>query len=124
MKCTAKNRRGQRCRAFALRGQAKCALHSEPDAGAKLARQRRRQFDPILLTPLSQPKTAEELVNWIGTTLVELRQGLIDPRVAGITSALVTAFLRAFEVANVETRLTRLEEQYAERSVGGRRILQ
>lgn len=106
-----------------MRGLEVCILHS--GRAAQIGQRgglRRRVFDPSLLTPIAEPKNASDLCRLLAMSLVELRRGVLDPRIATATGYLSHALVKTLEIANIEARLAALENQHEERSPGGRRL--
>ena len=61
MQCEDKKRDGKRCRARALTGQNRCAMHSDPGRAAELGSKggrRRSMYSPSDLRKFEAPKTA------------------------------------------------------------------
>jgi len=116
MRCQAKTRSGSRCGAFAIRGQKRCNLHSRKDRARELGARggrRRAIYDTAHLQKLAQPKTAIALADVLGAELIELREGLLDPRIATASGYLATALLKALSLGDVERRLSVLESRSA-----------
>lgn len=114
MQCQRKKADGTRCGAQALTGKRSCALHSEPARAAELGRKgglRRAVFSPDALKGFEAPKSAADLRDLLAQSIVEIRAGLLDPRLANSISYLGTGFLRALEMADIESRLDKLEQQ-------------
>ena len=112
MQCQSKKREGSRCGASALVGKKYCALHAEPGRAAILGSKggrRRSVYKPENLTRLEAPKTATDLRDLFAQSIVEIRGGQLDPRSANAIAYLGAGFLRALEVADLETRLANLE---------------
>jgi hypothetical protein len=113
MQCQKKKSDGSRCKARALCGKKRCALHSDPRKAAELGRRggrRRTRCNPEALRDFLAPKNAEDLQQLLAESIVEVRNGKIDPRVANSISYLGMGFLRVIEVSNLENRLNALEE--------------
>ncbi len=112
MQCQSKNRDGGRCRARALTGKECCAIHSEPGRAAVLGSKggrRRSVYKPENIMRFDAPKTAADLRDLFAQSIIEIRTGELDPRAANAIAYLGTGFLRALEVADLETRLENLE---------------
>ena len=103
MICHAKNRRGKPCRAPAIKGSKRCVMHSgrAAEIGRKGGR-RRATFGPDKLEQLPAPKNVVELRDMLGQSLVELRAGKMDPKLANSISYLAASFLRALDVDQIE----------------------
>src|SRR5260370_2260638 len=112
MQCTQKKRDGSRCKAMALAGQKHCALHAEPGRAAELGGKggrRRAIYNPDNLKDFAAPKTAADLRDLLAESIIEIRAGKLDPRVANALGYLGASYLRALEVADIESRLDALE---------------
>lgn len=111
--CKAITASGQQCKAKPHKNGL-CFLHSDPHRAAELGRKgglRRARFNPDDLKELPAPKTAADLRDLLGQSIVEVRAGKLDPKLANSISYLGAGFLRAVEVADVEARLEALERE-------------
>jgi hypothetical protein len=112
MQCQKKKRDGKQCRAPALSDKEHCALHAEPgrakELGSKGGR-RRTVYRPDALKEFAAPKTAADVSDLLAESIIEIRAGKLDPKVANALGYLGTSLLRALEVADVERRLDLLE---------------
>ena len=117
-RCSAKNKKGQRCRAWAVTGKTQCALHSDPERAARMGAKHGRKavlpIDPQEATPESQkaadiPKTAEQVRDVLAETIVQLRGRKVDTKTANALAYVASSLLRAIEVAELESRLQALE---------------
>jgi hypothetical protein len=112
MQCQKKKRDGKQCRARALSDKEHCALHAEPgrakELGSKGGR-RRTVYRPDALKEFAAPKTAADVGDLLAESIIEIRAGKLDPKVANALGYLGTSLLRALEVADVERRLDLLE---------------
>ena len=111
MQCEHKKRNGKRCGARALIGQNRCAMHAQPGRAAELGRKggrRRAVYSPTDLREFAAPKTAADLRELLAESIIEIRAGKLDPRVAAL-GYLGASYLRALEVSDVESRLDALE---------------
>src|SRR5262249_37334963 len=118
---------GQQCRARALSGQKYCALHSSPGKAAELGSKggrRRTVYKLDDLKPCEPPKSAADLRDLLGQSIVEIRTGKMDPRMANALGYIGACYLRALEVADIESRLEKMELQikYATRTISNLRI--
>ena len=112
MQCRQKKRDDSRCKAMALAGQKYCALHADPGRSAELGRRggrRRAIYNPDNLKGFAAPKTAGDLRDLLAESIVEIRAGKLDPRVANALGYLGASYLRALEVSDFERRLDALE---------------
>ncbi len=114
MQCQKKKRNGNQCRARARSGQKYCALHAEPGKAAELGSRggrRRAVYSPDSLQEFTAPRTAADLRDLLAQSIVEIRNGKLDPKLANSISYLGTGFLRAIEVADLQARLESLERE-------------
>lgn len=70
---------------------------------------RRTVYSPQGLKDFAPPKTAADLRDLIAQSIIELRTGKLDPKLANSISYLGTGFLRALEVSDLDSRLRALE---------------
>lgn len=110
MKCRAKNKGGKGCGAPAVGGTNRCVMHSgrAAELGSKGGR-RRSVYSPDGLKEFSAPKSAADLRDLLAQSIIEIRTGKLDPKLANSISYLGAGFLRATEVSDLETRLLALE---------------
>jgi hypothetical protein len=112
MQCQKKKRDGKRCRARARSGHKYCALHAEPGKAAELGSKggrRRAVYSPDGLQEFTAPKSAADLRDLLAQSIIEIRTGKLDPKLANSISYLGAGFLRALEVSDLEARLLVLE---------------
>jgi hypothetical protein len=112
VQCKKKKRDGVRCRASALSGKKFCALHSELGKAAELGSKggrRRTIYNPDGLKEFSAPKSASDLRDLLAQSIIEIRTGKLDPKLANSISYLGSGFLRAVEFSDLESRLAVLE---------------
>ena len=112
MRCQKKKRDGKQCRAQARAGNKHCVLHAEPGRAKELGRRgghRRTVYRPEALKELEAPKTAADVRDLLAESIIEIRAGKLDPKVANALGYLGTSLLRALEAADVERRLDLLE---------------
>lgn len=72
---------------------------------------RRTVYNPDGLIPFDAPKSAGDLLALLAATIVEVRSGKLDPRIANSVSCLAGNFLNAIEVADLDSRLKVLEDR-------------
>ena len=98
MRCQAKNKTGKRCGAPAVHGAKICVMHSgrAAELGSRGGR-RRAVYSPDHLKVFSPPTTPAELRELLAQTIVDIRAGRMDPKLANSISYLSTSFLRAVE---------------------------
>ena len=114
MQCQKKKRDGAQCRARARSGHKYCALHAEPGKAAELGSKggrRRAVYSPDDLQEFAPPRSAADLRDLLAQSIVEIRAGKLDPKLANSISYLGTGFLRALEVSDLEARLLALENR-------------
>jgi len=110
--CSAKNTGGKRCGAWAVIGQAKCALHLDPERAAKMGSMHgRRAALPSQpdAAPMEPPKTASDVRDALARTMAQVHARKMDTRTANALAYVATSLLRAMEVADLETRLMAIE---------------
>jgi hypothetical protein len=110
--CQAATASGQPCKAKP-RQDGFCFFHGDPLRAAELGRKggRRKALKLEDLQEFAAPKTAAELQDLLAQSLVEVRCGQLDPRTANAISYLGAGFLRALEVADIESRLETIERE-------------
>jgi hypothetical protein len=127
MQCEKKKRDGSRCGACALTGKKYCALHSEPGRASILGSKggRRRTVHNLDgLKPFQPPKSAADLRDLLAQSIIEIRTGRMDPKMANALGYIGASYLRALEVADVESRLEKMELQinYATQTISTLRV--
>jgi hypothetical protein len=112
MRCREKNKAGNPCGAPAVEGGNHCVMHSgrAAELGSKGGR-RRTVYNPDGLKKFAAPKTAADLRDLLAQSIIEIRTGKMDPKLANSISYLGTGFLRALEVADIEPRIEELERE-------------
>lgn len=121
MQCEHKKRDGRQCKAPALTDKTRCALHAEPGRAAELGSRggrRRAVYSPGNLKDFAAPKTAADVRELLAESMIEIRHGKLDPRVANALGYLSASYLRALEVSDLEERFSALErtQQMQERA--------
>ncbi len=71
-------------------------------------------FSPDKLMPFPAPKTAADVRDLLAQSIVELRTGQLDPRIASSICCLVTEFLKSLEVCTIEEVIEPLERERAQ----------
>ena len=112
MRCQAKNKSGQPCSAAVVRGTKQCVMHSgrATELGSK-GGHRRTIYNPDNLKVFLPPQTAADLRDLLAQSIIEIRSGNLDPKLANSISYLGTGFMKALEVSDTERRLAVLEEK-------------
>jgi hypothetical protein len=113
MRCEAKARSGKRCQAGALTGGRRCSLHAHPGRAAAMGKRggavRRVTHPAAVLAQLETPKSAVDIRALLGQCVSELRAGRLTPTLAYAIASVSTAFLRALDVGDFESRIQQLE---------------
>jgi hypothetical protein len=99
-RCSAKNKIGKRCGAWAIKGGTRCALHSDPERAAVMGSKHGRKVtflsppDPLNL-PHKPLKSADEVCELLEETINRARQGTLDLRAANAIGFLAGIQLKA-----------------------------
>jgi hypothetical protein len=86
-------------------------MHAEPGRAAALGSKggrRRAVYSPGELREFAAPKTAADLRELLAESIIEIRAGKLDPRIANALGYLGASYLRALEVSDIESRLDAL----------------
>jgi hypothetical protein len=112
-RCSARNRRGKRCGAWAMTGATKCALHSDPERASEMGSKHKRRS-----TLRSRPSTVDladrslksfgEVSELLEETINLVRQGPFDLRAANAIGFLAGILLKALD-QRLEARVAHLE---------------
>lgn len=117
MKCEAKAASGKRCRANALRGARRCALHSgRARELGRLGGSARPRFSVSDLMQLCAPENAIDCRRLLGVSIAEVRTGKMTTGMAHAIGSLAAVFLKAVDLGDLETRVMRLEQLSEERN--------
>ena len=111
--CKATTPSGEPCRAKPHK-EGLCFFHSDPKKAAELGRKggrHRAVYSPDGLKEFAAPRSAADLRDLLAQSIIEIRSGKLDPKLANSISYLGAGFLRALEVSDLETRLQTLEER-------------
>lgn len=97
-------------------------MHAQPGRAAELGSRggrRRATYRSVDLREFAAPKTAADLRELMAESIIEIRAGKLDPRIANALGYLGASFLRALEVSDIEKRLDALEgtQQAQERAI-------
>ena len=68
-------------------------------------------YDPEGLKHYAAPTSATDLRDLLAQSIIEIRAGKLDPKLANSISYLGAGFLRAVEMADIEARLMKLERE-------------
>jgi hypothetical protein len=113
-RCRAKTKAGGSCAAPAIRGSGFCALHSDPNRAAQLGRKggaRNRKVYDGYVGNVAAPESAGDVKRMLAEAMADIRAGRIDPKLGSTLGYLGMSLLRAFEVAELEQRVERLEHR-------------
>ena len=113
-KCQAKTKAGRQCAAPAVHGGAFCSLHADPERAAALGRKggaRNRKVYDSDVRNVSVPESAGDVKRMLAETMADIRAKRMDPKLGSTIGYLGMALLRAFEVADLEQQLERLEQR-------------
>src|SRR5450755_3731900 len=109
--CSAKNRIGKRCGAWAVTGSKQCALHTDPDRAAEIGSKHGRKVT-FASAPIDTSQRSLKTVGDVGELLEEtinrVRQGPFDLRAANSIGFLAGILLKTLD-HRVEERLAHLE---------------
>jgi hypothetical protein len=117
MRCQKPKRDGSQCKASALTGKKYCALHSDAGRAAELGSRggrRRSVLSPDSLKMFPAPRSAADARDLLAQSIVELRAGQLDTRIATSICSLVTEFLRCLEICTIEETVEPLEQERAQ----------
>ena len=113
VQCKATTSSGKRCKAKPHK-DGLCFFHSDPKRAAELGRKGGRRNRHTYETPpqeVAVPESAGDVQRMLAESMAELRAGKMDPKLGSTLGYLGTSLLRAFEVADLEQRLERLEHR-------------
>lgn len=110
-RCQALNVRGEPCQSPARIDGKFCPMHTGDTAKILGARGGRRRSVYKLedLTPISGLRTAEDMRDLLAATILDLRSGKIDTRLANSIFYAASAFLNAVEITDLEAKMEELE---------------
>lgn len=111
-RCSAKNRNGERCGAWAVAGGEKCALHLDPERAAQMGSKHGRRAAAVPqpdAVPMEPPKTAGDVRDALANAMAQVHARKMDAKTANALAYLGTSLLRAIEVSDLESRLDALE---------------
>jgi len=112
MQCQKEKRDGRRCGARALSGKKHCALHADPGRASELGSKggrRRTVYKSEDLKEFPAPKNAADLRDLLAESIVEIRTGKMDPKMANALGYIGASYLRAIEVSDLEAKLENLQ---------------
>ena len=111
--CKATTSSGARCKAKPHKCGL-CFFHSDPKKAAELGRKggrRNRHTYEAAPEHVAVPESAGDVKRMLAETMADIRAGRMDPKLGSTLGYLGTALLRAFEVADFEERLEKLEHK-------------
>ena len=123
MQCQKEKRDGSRCGARALSGKKHCALHADPSRAAVLGSKggrRRTVYKPEDLKKFPAPKNAADLRDLLAESIIEIRTGRMDPKMANALGYIGASYLRAIEVSDLEAKLEHLQGLLGAQPVPGK----
>ena len=107
---------GDTCQAIALKEGEFCFSHDPNMREEKMAAVSKGGSSPRkIYNPLAEIKVenVKDVVSLISTTISEVRAGSIEIRVANCIGYLSGHLIKAFDIANIEERVTKIENQLA-----------
>ena len=113
VQCKATTSSGDRCKAKPHK-DGLCFFHSDPQKAAELGQKGGRRNRHTYETPLPHvtvPESAGDVKRMLAEAMADIRAGRMDPKLASTLGYLGMSLLRAFEVAEFEQRLERLEQR-------------
>jgi hypothetical protein len=87
------------------------------ELGRKGGARNRKVFEADVRN-VSVPESAGDVKRMLAEIMAEIRTGKMDPKLGSTLGYLGTALLRAFEVADFEQRLERVERDELEKQTG------
>ncbi len=101
-RCSAKNRNGNQCGAWAVTGSTQCALHSNPELAAKMGSKHERMLafpaQPVALDlPHKRLNNIGEVIELLGETITRVQQGPFHLRAANTIGFLTAILLKALD---------------------------
>jgi Family of unknown function (DUF5763)/Stress-induced bacterial acidophilic repeat motif len=114
--CKATTPSGQPCRAKPHK-DGLCFFHFDPQRAAELGQKGGRRRAALKLEGLAEfeaPKAAADLRDLLAQSIVEVRAGKLDPKLANSINYLGAGLLRAIEISDLEARLAVLEREHQE----------
>jgi hypothetical protein len=78
-------------------------------------------YSPEGLKQFATPKTAAELRNLLAESIIEIRAGKLDPKIANALGYLGASYLRALEMSDLENLLEKLSVAMSREEYGNAR---
>ncbi len=114
-RCSGETKAGAPCRAPAG-SQGMCFFHANPDKAQTLGQIGGRKNRSRLPEPLTAGSlSAADLSSILVQAISDLRSNKISPRMAGALSQLCNSLHRVLPETDLDARLARLDQQFAER---------
>lgn len=113
-RCQATTKAGCSCQAPPLKGQQYCAFHLQPDRASDLGRLGGSRNRLLISDPgfeVLPPRTAEQVRDVLSEVVSRLCSGRIETRSASALAYVTVTLLRSIEIADLEKRITTLEER-------------
>jgi hypothetical protein len=110
-RCSAENREGKRCGAWAAAGATQCALHSDPERAAEIGSKHGRKVtspSPAAALPHRPLKNIGDVSELLEETINRVRQGPFDLKAANSIGFLAGILLKALDSGKIEDALAHL----------------
>lgn len=110
--CSAITRAGKKCAAKPLVGTDRCLLHTgnNPSLLGLVGGKRRALFHPEGLVVFEIPENTADMRKILGSMVIEMRNGNIEPRLATQIAFVCQVFLKASENEVIDKVVAELEE--------------
>ena len=112
--CVAITKSGKQCRAAAVTGSPLCAIHADPGRAAELGRlggRKNRHYVETADIQIPAPESPADVEKMLAQAAVDLLAGKLDPKRAHALTYIGHTLLKAMAGAELDQRLSRLEEQ-------------
>lgn len=115
MKCIYIKDNGEQCKANSMSDSDYCYLHN-PDISEEEKREAQIRGGKARGLTVTEPlrkisvSSGEDIFTLLDTTIQEVRDGELDPKVANTIGYLAGVMIRAYEVAKLERRVIDLEQ--------------
>ncbi len=110
---------GARCEALPVKGSDLCFSHNPQTreakklAAVKGGKTPKKNYNPL---PAVEVKTSKDVTVLLATVINEVRQGVIDLRVANCLGYLAGHLVKAIEVSDLEERMVKIEQAIESRN--------
>jgi hypothetical protein len=108
--CSATKLDGDPCTRPPMPGSTLCRFHT-PHIAAELGRKGGRSRAVYLGEPVELPTTPADARQLLATTLVEVKNGKLDPRIAQAVVGCISQLLKAMELEDVVRRVEELKKK-------------